>query len=80
MAHDHIGGPGMVSCTFEGKITRNNLKAYFIGTGNMKETVNLYGSLWGTLSDTEGRGKYSLSHEHGSSYGEWSLKRIKATK
>ena len=80
MARDHIGGGGMVECTYHGKITGNNLKADFIGTGNMMTSVRLSGSFWGTLSDSEGKGKYNLSHEQGSSYGEWSLKRIKPTK
>lgn len=79
MARDHKGGSGMVECTYHGKITRNNLKADFIGTGNMITLVHLSGSFWGILSDTEGKGKYSLSHELGSSNGEWSLKRIKTT-
>ena len=80
MARDHIGGWGMVECTYHGKITGNNLKADFIGTGNMITLVHLSGSFWGTLSDTEGKGQYNLSHEQGSSKGEWSLKRIKTTK
>jgi hypothetical protein len=80
MARDHIGGSGMVICTFRGKITRNNLEAVFIGTGDMITHVNLTGRLWGTLSDTEGKGKFNLSHENGSSDGEWSMKRIKTTK
>jgi hypothetical protein len=80
MAHDHIGGGGMVECTYQGKITGNNLKADFIGTGNMITLVHLTGSFRGTLSGTEGKGKYHLSHGQGSSKGEWSLKRIKTPK
>ena len=80
IARDHIGSVGMVKCTYHGKITGNTLKADFIGTGNMITLVHISGSFWGTLSDTEGKGKYHLSHEEGSSKGEWSLKRIKTTK
>jgi hypothetical protein len=37
-------------------------------------------SLWGILSDVEGKEKYSLSHEQGASPGEWTMKRIKTAK
>jgi hypothetical protein len=80
MAVDHIGGGGMVQCTYQGKITKNDLKFDFSGTGDMKALVHLRGSFSGTLSDAEGKGNYSLSHEQGSSYGEWSMKRVKTTK
>jgi hypothetical protein len=79
MALDHIGGSGMVKCTFQGKITGHNLEADFIGTGDMMLSVHLSGRMWGSFSDTEGEGKYDLSHEFGSSYGKWSMKRIKTT-
>ena len=78
MAIDHIGGGGMVECTYQGKITRNDLKFDFSGTGNMMALVHLRGSFWGTLYDTEGKGKYYLSHEQGSSNGEWRMKRVKS--
>jgi hypothetical protein len=80
MARDHIGGMGMVRCTFKGKIANNNLKAAFIGTGEMAALVHLNGNFRDTLSDVEGKGKYSLSHEQGASPGEWTMKRIKTVK
>jgi hypothetical protein len=57
------------------------LKADFSGVGDMTSGVHLSlsGRIWGTLSDTEGKGQYDVSHEYGSSNGEWSMKRIKTT-
>jgi len=75
MAHDHLGGTGMLKCKFEGRITGNNLKADFTGRGDMANSVYLKGILSGTLSDSEGRGEYHVSHEEGRSAGKWNMKR-----
>lgn len=80
MATDRIGGRGMVKCKFDGQITNGDFKSNFTGTGDMvRGAVLIDGSLWGTLSDTEGRGKYYLSHQEGHSDGEWIMKRIRAS-
>ena len=80
-AVEHKMYGGMVKCTFRGKITGNDLKGDFTGTGNMAILVHVSGSFWGTISDTEGKGKgkYTLTHEQGGSEGEFTLKRIKNT-
>ncbi len=78
-AKEHKMYGGMVKCAFYGKITGNDFKADFIGTGNMPIFVHVSGSLWGTISDTAGQGKYKVTHEEGGSDGEWTLKRIKDT-
>jgi hypothetical protein len=76
MADDHIGGRGMVKCTFQGKIDGNILKADFTGHGDMAVSLSLSGSLWGTLADSKGSGAWRLSHEEGQSKGQWTMKRI----
>jgi hypothetical protein len=76
MAHDSIGGRGIVKCKFHGRITRNNLKADFSGRGEMVRSVDLKGSFSGTLSDSEGTGVYHVAHVEGHSDGVWTMKRI----
>ncbi|MGZ3593099.1 MAG: hypothetical protein ACXWL9_05050, partial [Syntrophales bacterium] len=78
-ATEHKMYRGMVKCNFHGKITGNDLKGDFSGTGRFAIDVHIVGSFWGTVSDTEGKGKYTLTHDDGGSEGEFTLKRIKNT-
>ncbi len=80
MADDHIGGRGMVTCKFHGKIEGTNLKVDFTGYGDMALSLSLNGSIWGTLSDSKGSGEYLVSHEEGQSKGQWTMKRINHSK
>jgi hypothetical protein len=75
IADDHIGGSGMVECTFQGKIEGHKIKASFRGHGDMAISLSLSGSLWGTLFDSKGSGEWQLSHEEGQSQGQWTMKR-----
>jgi hypothetical protein len=76
IAEDHIGGRGMVKCSFHGKIEGNVLKADFMGHGDMAVSLHLSGSLWGTLYDSRGSGGWKVSHQEGQSKGQWVMKRV----
>lgn len=67
MAHDHIGGAGMVKCGLHGKIEKNNLKVHFTGHGDMAISLSLSGSFWGILSEWKGSGKWWVVHQEGCS-------------
>ena len=75
-AKEHKMYAGMVKCGFHGKITGNDLKGDFSGTGRFTIAVHIVGSFWGTVSDTEGKGKYTVTHDDGGSEGEFTLKKI----
>ena len=76
LADDHIGGRGMVKCTFHGKIEGHILKADFTGQGDMALPLTLSGILWGHLDDSNGSGEWKVSHEEGQSKGKWVMKRV----
>ena len=78
-AVEHKMYRGLVNCNFHGKITGNDLKGDFTGTGHFAMDVHIVGSFWGTISDTEGKGKYTLTHDDGGSEGDFTLKRVKNT-
>jgi len=82
-AVEHKMYRGMVKCHFHGTITGtgNDLKGDFTGIGHFAMDVHIVGSFWGTISDTEGKGKgkYTLTHDDGGSEGEFTLKRVKNT-
>jgi len=75
MAVDHIGGGGMVKCSFKGKVAGNNLKAEFKGQADMEAWLSLTGSFSGTLSHSIGSGEWWVIHEQGRSEGQWTMKR-----
>ena len=77
MAQDHMGGGGMMKCSFQGKVAGNVVKVDFLGTGDWGTRVHINGSLQGTLSDVAGKGKYNFTHEYGSSSGDWNARQIK---
>jgi hypothetical protein len=80
-ATEHKMYRGMVKGTFHARVTGNDLKGGFLGIGKFIIDVHIVGNFWGTVSDTEGKGKgkYNLTHDDGGSEGEFTLKRIKKT-
>ena len=59
-AREHKMYGGFVKCDFHGKVTGNDLKGDFVGTGRFTINVHIVGSFWGTVSETKGKGKGNI--------------------
>jgi hypothetical protein len=75
---DHIGGTGELQCKLRGKIEKNIFLGDFAGPADMGVmSVYVQGTMKGAISKSQGFGTWSLTHQAGSSAGEWAIKIIK---
>jgi hypothetical protein len=74
---DFRAGTGTADYKLEGTIEKGICKANFNGSSNMEVGHSpTSGSITGTVSKSQGSGKYSVLHALGSSYGYYTMKKI----
>ena len=75
--NDRTFGQGKMTMKLKGKIENDALRAKLSGSASVSDGhVSLRGTMKGTLSETQGFGTWSMTHDWGSPKGEWTMKRI----
>jgi len=74
---DHIGGNGEAVIKIKGRIENGVFTARLTGQAEMTEYCSgVNGKMSGNISDSQGKGTFSISHMGGGSSGEYTTKRI----